>query len=103
MIDLDLSSLGELNAEVRNLIPALIKSLDDEKSKAKLTINIDFKRLKDSESAIIASYAVKPVFPKKAQNILCRTDLCGNLTTEPGLLRQQTLPFVEADKKEDKQ
>ena len=101
MIDLDLSTLGELNAEVSSLIPALVKSLADEKSKAKVTITIDFKRMKDSESAVIVAYAVKPVFPKKAQNVLCRTDLCGNLSTEPQIMKQPNLPFVQTAVKEE--
>ena len=54
MIELDLSNIGELNREVRGLIPSLINSLDDDKSKAKLNITVEFKRMKDSETAIVA-------------------------------------------------
>lgn len=56
--------------------------------------------MKDSETAVIASYSVKPQYPKRAQNILCRTDLVGNLTTEADLLRQPTLPFAQEIKEE---
>lgn len=100
MVDLDLSTLGELNREVRDLIPSCVNSLHDDKGKAKISITIEFKRMGDSETAVIASYAVKPSYPKRAQNILCRTDLIGNLTTEAALLKQPNLPFTQEIKEE---
>lgn len=99
-VDLDLSTLGDLNREVRDLIPSCVNSLHDDKGKAKISITIEFKRMGDSATAVIASYAVKPSYPKRAQNILCRTDLIGNLTTEAALLRQPNLPFAQEVKEE---
>jgi len=100
MVELDLSNIGELNREVRALIPSLVNSLDDDKSKSKLNITIEFKRMKDSETAIVTGYSLKPVYPKRAQNILCRRDLVGNLHTEADSFRQMNLPLHEDNKQE---
>lgn len=82
MVNLDLSTIGDLNAECVALIPSLIKSLYDGKCKSKLNITIEFKRMEDSETAVVVGYSVKPAYPKRAQKMLCRTDLTGNLRTE---------------------
>lgn len=100
MVDLDLATLGELNREVRALIPSCVSSLHDDKDKAKISITIEFKRMSDSETGVFTTYAVKPSYPKRAQNILCRTDLIGNLKIEADLLRQPNLPFVQEIKEE---
>jgi hypothetical protein len=99
MTDLDLSTLGDLNKEVRDLIPSLVNSLDDDEAKAKLSITIQFQRMEGSATAIIASYALKPVYPKRAQNILCRKDLVGNLRTEE-TNPQLVLSFSQEEKEE---
>jgi hypothetical protein len=97
MVDFELSSLDELNREVRDLIPSLVNCLDDEKKKSSLTVNITFKRMKDSETAIITGYSVKPTYPKKTREIFCRRDLAGNLHTEEETFRQMTLPLEEKE------
>ena len=60
MVNLDLSTIGDLNAECVALIPSLIKSLYDGKCKSKLNITIEFKRMEDSETAVVVGYSVKP-------------------------------------------
>lgn len=99
MVDLNLATLGELNTECAALIPSLVRCLNDSKTKSKLTITIEFKRLEDSDTAIVVGYAVKPVYPKKAQKMLCRTDLVGNLRTE-ALPQSQQLSILHPVKEE---
>lgn len=62
-VDLDLSTLGNLNQEVRGLLPLLLNSIpmDDDKTKAKLNISIELKRLPDSATGVAVSYIVVPV------------------------------------------
>ena len=91
MTDLDLSTLGELNEKVRNLFPSLVQALEDEDDKASLNISVSLTRMKGSDSAIVVKYAVKPVYPKRAQALLCRADLTGNLKTEASPLKQGSL------------
>lgn len=90
MVDLDLTTLGSLNEEVRALLPSLITSLQEESDKASLNVTISFKKMKDADTAVVAQYAIKPSYPKRAQAILCRTDLTGNLKTELDPLKHQT-------------
>lgn len=96
-VDLDLSTLGNLNQEVRGLLPLLLNSIpvDDAKSKAKLNISIELKRLPDSAPGVAVSYSAKPVYPKKAQSMLCRADLTGNLSVDLEDLPDRNLPFTE--------
>lgn len=82
LVNLDLNALGDLNKEVVALMPAMVRSLEDAKAKGRITITIEFKRLENSESAVVVGYSVKPTYPKRGQKILCRTDLVGNLRTE---------------------
>lgn len=96
-IDLDLSTLGNLNHEVRGLLPLLLNSIpvDDAKTKARLNICIELKRLPDSTTGVSVSYSAKPVYPKKAQSLLCRADLTGNLSVDLEDLADRNLPFTE--------
>lgn len=96
-VDLDLSTLGNLNQEVRSLLPLLLNSIpmDDDKTKARLNISIELKRLPDSATGVAVSYSVKPVYPKKAQSMLCRADLTGNLSVDLEDLPDRNLPFTE--------
>ena len=96
-IDLDLSTLGNLNQEVRGLLPLLLNSIpvDDAKAKAKLNISIELRRLPDSATGVAVSYSAKPVYPKKAQSMLCRADLTGNLSIDIEDLPERNLPFTE--------
>jgi hypothetical protein len=97
MIDLELSTMGDLNREVRNLIPSLVNCLDDEKKKSSVTITITFQRMEDSETGLYTTYAVKPTYPKKARLVICRRDLVGNLHVEAGEVRQLNLPLEEKE------
>lgn len=81
-VDLDLTTMVDLNQEVRNVLPALVKSLQEEKDKATLSISISFQRVKDTDTMLQVTHSVKPGFPKRARAILARQDLLGNLTTE---------------------
>lgn len=96
-VDLDLSTLGDLNQEVRGLLPLLLNSIpmDDDKTKARLNISIELKRLPDSATGVAVSYSAKPVYPKKAQSMLCRADLTGNLSVDLEDLPDRNLPFPE--------
>jgi hypothetical protein len=71
--------------------------LEDDKDKSSLTINITFKRAKDSETLIITSYSVKPTYPKKAHIKFCRRDLTGNLHMDGETFRQMNLPLEEKE------
>lgn len=94
-VDFDLSTFGELNAEVRNILPSLVKSIPpyDAKTKASLAITIDIKRAPDSATLVALSYSLRPTYPKKAQSVLCRTDLTGNLSVDQDDVRTFNLPF----------
>ena len=98
-VDLDLSTLGNLNQEVRGLglLPLLLNSIpmDDDKTKARLNISIELKRLPDSATGVAVSYSAKPVYPKKAQSMLCRADLSGNLSVDLEDLADRNLPFTD--------
>jgi hypothetical protein len=90
-VDLDLSTLGRLNEEVRALLPSLVNALSDDGDKARLAISIEIKRVKDTETTLTVADSVKPSFPKKAQVVLCRRDLVENLRTDMAEPRQKTL------------
>jgi len=81
-VDLDLTTMVDLNQEVRNMLPALVKSLQEEKDKATLSISITFERVKDTDTMLQITHCVKPGFPKRARAMLARQDLCGNLQAE---------------------
>jgi hypothetical protein len=90
--DLNLMTMADLNREFTALLPSLVNSLTDEKDRAKLNIAIDFQRLKDSSTGVIVSYSIKPTYPRRAQSLLCRTDLTGNLMADVDTGRQINLP-----------
>lgn len=94
-IDLDLSNLGNLNEEVRAMFPALVQSLpmDDTKTKARLNISIAIRRAQADSSLLALSYTLRPTFPNKAQAILARADLAGNLSVDPDDLPDRTPAF----------
>jgi hypothetical protein len=97
MVNLELANMGDLNREVRDLIPSLVNCLDDEKKKSSLTITITFQRMEDSETGLYTTYAVKPTYPKKARMVICRRDLVGNLHVDADEVRQMSLPLEEKE------
>lgn len=89
---LNLKNMNDLNEEVERIIPSLIRSLDDNKKKASLTITLSFQRFKDSDSRIEVSSSVKPAYPSKKRMLLASMDLKGNLTADAEDLGLRPLP-----------
>lgn len=81
-VNLDLTTMGDLNRDSKEMLKALVQSMKDATDKASLTITIALERVKDTDTMLRVTHSVKPNFPKKAHAILARQDLVGNLMTE---------------------
>jgi hypothetical protein len=80
-VNLDLSTMGGLNDEVRTLIKALSVSLGED-DKAAINITINMKRVEDTDHLIDVTWKVKPAYPGKSRKIIANADLVGNLTVD---------------------
>ncbi|GHV50303.1 hypothetical protein FACS1894216_02240 [Synergistales bacterium] len=89
---LNLKNFEELNKQVEDVIPSLIKSLTDSDKKASLTITLNFNLYKDSESTIEVTTSVKPSFPSRKRKIIASRDLEGNLSADVYDLGMKNVP-----------
>lgn len=94
-VNLDLSTMTKLNEEVKALIPSLVKSLENEKDKASLSITVTFERVRDTDTMLQITHSVKPAYPKRANVILARQDLVGNLMHELTPTQRNLFPIPE--------
>ncbi len=72
---------GQLEEEFQRMYPAILSQLKAG-DKAKITINIELKRVPETNSMINLSYKIKPTFPDKTKASICQQTGDNKLHTE---------------------
>ena len=88
---------GELNDEVKSLIPPLMTALKQGQS-ASINVSIGFKRVEDTATMVKITYSVKPTFPAKKKTGICQVTGDNRLKTDAPMEKPKVINLFNDNK-----